>query len=154
MDEWIEIEDDLLEMELDEDVEIGKKMAVAVYAKEGNIAHFHFIKDLHGKNQEEGCLAILKPNYFTHGYKTATLNGKELKRIVKGLKKPYTHGSSQTKYEKLWDYIIEIWNKGADMRPTADVVPIDAPIPEYYSEMDTIQEDGETVSSILFTQID
>ena len=147
IDEWIEIP--IRKTEEWRKID-NSRIALAVYMKEGPIPHFHFRKDYKGKNDREGCLAIMEAKYFSHGVKTETLSSSQIKIIKDFLKSRYSDSSTY------WDYIIKTWNSGAVDRPTAEVVPVNTPIPEYTSSMGTINDSKHKneLQGILDEEID
>lgn len=112
---------------------------LAVFEGEGDgYPHFHFYKGCKpegGITKEKakggGCICILSPNYFIHANHKDTMTPQEIEGLIKFLKQRH-----RTLDITNWEYIITLWNsdKSKDKE-----VPLDTPIPEYKSDMETIQ---------------
>lgn len=124
---------------------------LAIYGDEGSgYPHFHFYKNL--KPEEGvpasyrsggGCLAIESTNYFVHGGHQEKLDSKEINGLITFLNEKNKTIDSITN----WEYIIALWN---DNNPEQKQLSMDLPIPDYRSDMDTVQEKlEEAVSSYL-----
>lgn len=114
---------------------------LAIYGSEGSgYPHFHFFKNLkpEGGIPESyrsggGCLAIESANYFIHGGHREKLDSKEIKGLIKFLNEKNKTIKSVTN----WEYIIALWN---DNNPDMKQLPLDINIPNYKSNMDTVQD--------------
>ena len=114
---------------------------LAIYGKErSGYPHFHFFKGLkpEGGIPDEyrnggGCLCIESPNYFIHENHVDTLTPKEIKGLIKFLREQ----NKTFKSISNWEYIIGQWN---DNNPEEKQIPMDTPIPDYKSNMSSVQE--------------
>ena len=114
---------------------------LAIYgSEESGYPHFHFFKNLkpEGGIPESyrsggGCLAIESVNYFVHGGHKEKLDPKEIKGLIKFLNEKNRTFKGITN----WEYIVGQWN---DNNPEEKQLPLDIDIPDYKSDMDTIQE--------------
>lgn len=93
--------DELLEEVLEEMATIGeyKGYVYRLYGDDGNIPHFHILKD----NKTIQCVRIDKAEYFTHSGKyTYELNSEEIKALIKFLNSRYPVTN--------WVYVVNQWN--------------------------------------------
>lgn len=114
---------------------------LAIYGKEGSYPHFHFYKECapekgipEEKKASGGCLCIESANYFIHGTHTEKMNPKEIDGLIAFLRKKNRTFTSITN----WEYIVGQWN---DNNPDQKQLPVNIDIPDYRSDMNTIQED-------------
>lgn len=84
----------------------GSKFEVRVYAKEGDIAHFHVVDE---QKNREACVQIEKPEYFIHGKKTFMFNSGQKRELIDFLKTVslYEEDHGKTYCELIW----EEWNR-------------------------------------------
>lgn len=144
------ISENILDMEID-DYESYYEMAqvkwglmsikLAIYGKEGSYPHFHFYKECapekgipEEKKASGGCLCIESANYFIHGTYTEKMNPKEIEGLIEFLKSPHKSLKKITN----WEYIVDEWNQN---NPDQKQLPVDLAIPDYRSDMNSIQED-------------
>lgn len=144
--------DDILDMEIEDQEDPYFEMAqvkwgfmsikLAIYGKEGDgYPHFHFYKECapekgipENKRKRGGCICIESANYFIHGTHKDTMEPKEIDGLIKFLKTKNKTFTSLTN----WEYIIGQWN---DNNPDSKQLPIDLPIPNYNSNMKSVQKD-------------
>lgn len=97
-------DDSLYEM-----MEVGRfeDFKICVYGKEGPIPHFHFYPPGH-LEKEGGCIRLDEPEYFNHGSYKATLNKRNIKRMIEWMSQPHKYWG---KYgETNWDLLVLDWN--------------------------------------------
>ena len=90
----------------------------------GKLPHFHIIdRNRVGKRNNEGCILIDKPEYFSHSNKTMTLNATQRKVLVKFLNDKPVDGV----FENNWQVILYLWNlNNSDVK-----LPQDTKMPDY-----------------------
>ena len=117
------IEDDIHKLE--EMSEVGRKnnIIIKVFAREGNIPHFHIITT-QGKST---CLQFKKNAYFLHGKYTDTLNNKDLKTVIDILNYKRTELNGLTN----WQLAIIGWNMNNPDKNKQ--LPLDLKMPSYKS---------------------
>lgn len=94
---------------------------ICVYGGERDISHFHFINT---STQKEGCLQILKNEYYIHGGHNLVLNAKERKRLVDFLASTNKDEPKETNFQAL---CVE-WNRNnpnfiLPKKPTSILMP-------------------------------
>lgn len=88
----------------------------------GKIPHFHFVS----KDGLDGCIRIDKPEYFPHGHHKSKLNTRQIRELVRFLKKP-SKKSGMTN----WEVVLLFWNTN-----NSDIeLPEDYPMPDYLHEL-------------------
>lgn len=74
----------------------------------GKLPHFHIIdRNRLGKRNNEGCIRIDKPEYFSHSNKIMTLNATQRKQLVKFLNEA---PDKSKHYSTNWDLLVDMWN--------------------------------------------
>lgn len=151
------LEDDVLDMEIEDSyfemaqVKWGfMSIKLAIYGKEGDgYPHFHFFKGCapekgipENKKNGGGCICIESANYFIHGAHKDTMEPKEIDGLIKFLKAPHKTLKKITN----WEYIVDEWNQN---NPDSRQLPIDLPIPNYKSNMKSVQKDNNGTKNIL-----
>lgn len=90
----------------------------------GKLPHFHIIdRNRIGERNNEGCIRIDKPEYFSHGNKTMTLNTSQRKLLVKFLNDKPIDGV----FENNWQLIRYMWN----LNNSNVKLPQDIEMPDY-----------------------
>lgn len=87
----------------------GEIIRISVYTDEGDyIPHFHFYSKSNSnkKRTVDGCVKLLKPEYFSHGDHDSTLTNSQCKILNKWMSKKSSKMSNMTN----WQYAIFIWN--------------------------------------------
>ena len=107
---------------LEEMATIGKygKYTYRIYGNEGNIPHFHILKD----NETIQCVRLDEPKYFTHNGKyTYTLNKKERTDLIDFLNEKHFDKYDITN----WEYVVSQWN----LENNKYIVSDDLQMPDY-----------------------
>lgn len=107
---------------LEEMATIGeyKDCVYRIYGNEGNIPHFHILKN----NKTIQCVRIDKAEYFTHNGKyTYELNSGERKALIKFLNSKHFNKYPETN----WVYVVNQWNLENKNYPISD----DLDMPDY-----------------------
>lgn len=112
---------------------------LAIYGDEGLIPHFHFYKGCapekgipKDKINGGGCICITSPNYFSHGNHNEKLSSKEIEGLKEFLKKQNKLDPKKNN----WEMILLSW--GLE-NPDRDIVPLNLKMPNWTSDMETIQ---------------
>jgi hypothetical protein len=113
---------------------------LTVFEDEGpGYPHFHFYKGIAASNrgiprekrQFGGCICFKEAAYFAHRKHKETMTPKEIDALIEFLNAKYNDSMTN------WQFMIEMWNSQNDeLKP----LPSDLPIPEYKSNMPTIQD--------------
>lgn len=107
---------------LEEMATIGRygKYTYRVYGNEGNIPHFHILKD----NDTVQCVRLDKAEYFTHNGKyTYKLNSNERKDLINFLNSKHFDKYDITN----WEYVVSQWN----LENTKYTIAEDLIMPDY-----------------------
>ena len=96
------------------------KYTYRIYGNEGNIPHFHVLKD----NNTIQCIRLDKAEYFTHNGKyTNRLNSGERKDLIEFLKLKHFDKYDITN----WEYVVSQWN----LENTKFIIAEDLTMPDY-----------------------
>lgn len=88
------------------------------------IPHFHIVdRNNPDSRNNEGCIEILRANYFNHGSKQMILNSKQRKVLNDFLNQIPRNKA----FDNNWKYIVALWNdNNSDV-----IIPDDAAMPDY-----------------------
>lgn len=100
---------------------------VCVYGDEGSIPHFHMCYPNPKPAEKVVCIRFDKPEYFSHGWKTGTLNRSEKKELMTYLAKPNDSNPNRTN----WQQLIVNWNDENVDNESAVQLDENLPMPDY-----------------------